>query len=402
MDQSPTSLLLISSDDAVSLDVQSALADDGMINVVTKSGTLAQMNGSAASIAKMYDIVVFTTDPDDPDELKAIEDLSANRASNAVFFALTDDDLPLSKVRKLSRCGVDDIMPKGALREELRPQIATWKQRRDAMLPAVWAGPQKKGRIITVAQARGGVGSTTVAVNLADQLLEPTGFRKKHNKHSVVIVDLDFQFGTVGTMLDVDANDGLIQLAMDGFVPTRDYVEQCIVTVDSGLAVLPAPSKFGPLEALKVAQVEAILTVLQESYDYVVVDLPRALVSWLEPILAKSDEVILVTDVTVPSVRAARKLMDFFLAEQPGLTIEIVVNFEKKPVLLASHHREAAKLLAHDFSYWLPRNDRAARETVDRGCPLSRAAPHSDLAKSMRKLARATIRKFESPQTTRV
>jgi len=402
MDQSPTTLLLISNDEAIALEVQNAFANDGSINVVTKSGTLAQMNGSAAPIAKMHDIVIFTTDPDDPDELKAIEDLSANRASNAVFFALTDDDLPLSKVRMLSRCGVDDVMPKTALKDELGPQIANWKMRRNAMLPAVWTGTPKKGRIITVAQARGGVGSTTVAVNLADQLLEPTGFRKKRNKHSVVIVDLDFQFGTVGTMLDVEANDGLIQLAMDGYVPSKDYVEQCIVTTGNGLAVLPAPARFGPLESLKGEQVDAILTILQESYDYVVVDLPRALVSWLEPILAKSDEVMLVTDVTVPSVRASRKLMDFFMGEQPSLNIEIVVNFEKKPVILASHHREAARLLEHEFAYWLPRNDRAARETVDRGCPLSRVAPRSDLAKSMRKLARGTIRKFESVQAARV
>lgn len=401
MDQSPTTLLLISNDDAISHEVQTALAKDGSINVVTKSSTLSQMNGSAAPMAKMHDIVIFTTDPDDPDELKAIEDLSANRASNAVFFALTDDDLPLSKVRRLSRCGVDDVMPKSSLKDELAEQIATWKQRRDAKLPALWTGTTQKGRIITVAQARGGVGSTTVAVNLADQLREPVGLRKKHNKHSVVVVDLDFQFGTVGTMLDVEANDGLIQLAMDGFVPNKDYVEQCIVTIDNGLAVLPAPSRFGPLESLKAEQVDAILSVLQESYDYVVVDLPRALVSWLEPILAKSDEVLLVTDVTVPSVRASRKLMDFFMGEQPGLNIEIVVNFEKKPVIMASHHREAAKLLEHEFSYWLPRNDRAARETVDRGCPLSRVAPRSDLAKSMKRLARGTIRKFESAQPAR-
>jgi Flp pilus assembly CpaE family ATPase len=394
MDQSLTSLLVISDDEALSSEIEAIFTPQDGFRVTVRNSTVSRLNGSAHPLANQHDVVVFTADTEDPNEIEAIRALSKTRAANSILFALTDDDLPLSKARQLSRCGVDDVVPRSAVTKDLMELVDDWESRRDSRLPALWAGPVKQGKVITVAQARGGVGSTTVAVNLADQLLETTGFRHKTNRNSVIVVDLDFQFGTVGSLLDVGESDGLLQLAVDGFIPQRDYIEQCVTKLKSGLAVLPAPTRFGPLESLKSEQVAAIIDTLRSSYDYVIVDLPRALVGWLDPILAKSDEMMLVTDVTVPSVRAARRLIDFFLAEHPSLDIEIVVNFEKKPVISASHHREAARILERDFRHWLPRNERAARETLDRGQPLSAVAPRSDLARSIRRLARGTIEKL--------
>ena len=392
-----TSLLLISDDETLSSSVTAALSGVFGIKITQENTTVGRMNGSASRIAAEHEVVIFKANPDDPEELSAIRAMSDRRAANAVLFALTDEDLPLSKVRALSRCGVDDVLPRDSIPDELVSQISNWRVRQDAMLPAIWVGERHEGRIITVAQARGGVGSTTVAVNLADQLLMPKGHFKKENSNKVAIVDLDFQFGTVGVLLDVPANEGLMQLAMDGFVPKKDYLEQCITTLDSGLGVITAPARFGPLEALTIEQVDALLDNLRSMYDYVIVDLPRALVQWLEPILKRSDELLLVTDVTVPSVNASKRLMDFFLQENPGLAIDVVVNFERKPVFQASHHREASKILQRNLEHWIPRNDRATRETLDRGKPLSVVAPRSDVAKAVRKLAFDVSKKLAKP-----
>lgn len=399
MTTSRTSLLLISDEEALSSSVMDALSGVADIRITHESSSVAKLNGSASRIASEHDVVVFKVNPNDPEELTAIRDMAQRRAMNAMFFALTEDDLPLSKVRELSRCGVDDVLPRDALAEELGAQIANWRLRQNAMLPAIWTGERHEGKIITVAQARGGVGSTTVAVNLADQLRMPKGRFKKANTNKVAIVDLDFQFGTVSVLLDVPANDGLMQLAIEGFLPKRDYLEQCITTIDSGLAVLTAPSRFGPLESLTVDQVDTILETLKTMYDYVIIDLPRALVQWLDPVLRRSDELLLVTDVTVPSVNASRRLMDFFLSENPALDIDVIVNFERKPMFLSSHHREAEKILQRSLKHWIPRNDRTARETLDRGKPLSVIAPRSDVAKSMRGLAVDVTRKLTQPQS---
>jgi pilus assembly protein CpaE len=179
-------------------------------------------------------------------------------------------------------------------------------------------------------------------------------------------------------------------MAMDGTMPDAAFVEAAIVTSEDGLSILTAPSRYGPLNALKSAQVAALLDTLRKSHDYIIVDLPPALVEWIEPVLARSDRLMLATDVTVPSVRATRKLMDFFLAEHPDLAIQLVAVHEKKPLILGSHHRAAMELLERGFDYWLPTDKRAARDALDRGKPLMSVSPRSALAKAVAKVALAT------------
>jgi pilus assembly protein CpaE len=177
---------------------------------------------------------------------------------------------------------------------------------------------------------------------------------------------------------------------MEGTMPDAAFVESASVKSESGLTILTAPSRYGPLNAIKPEQIAALLDALRKSHDYIVVDMPPALVDWIEPVLSRADRLMLGTDVTVPSVRATRKLMDFFLAEHPSLAIEIIAVNEKKPMILGSHHRAAMELLERKFDHWLPHDRRAARDALDRGKPLSLVSPRSSLAKAMSKVACAT------------
>ncbi len=93
----------------------------------------------------------------------------------------------------------------------------------------------------------------------------------------------------------------------------------------------------------------------------------------------------------MPSIRQARRLIDFYTEENLDLNVEIVINNEKKPVIKARHHIEASRILERPFVHWLPEDPKAAREATDRGQPLSMAAKRSALAKSIIKLGRATV-----------
>jgi pilus assembly protein CpaE len=188
----------------------------------------------------------------------------------------------------------------------------------------------------------------------------------------------------------VPETDALWRMAMDGTMPDAAFVEQATVKTDGGLSVLTAPMRYGPLNSIKPEQIASLLDVLRKTHDYVIVDLPHALVDWIEPILARSDRLMLATDVTVPGVRATRKLMDFFLAEHPDLTIELVALQEKKPMVLGSHHKAAMELLERKFNHWVPCDRRAARDALDRGKPLSETSPRSPLAKAIARIAKGT------------
>ena len=388
-----TSILLISADDAVTEAVTAAASNLPKVKINSEKMSVARMNGAAVKMASENDIVVFATDPDNEDDLAAIKTLNKKRQENSIFLALTGEDIPLSRARALSDAGADDVLPFPMPVDELTKQIGKWMEK---IVVAKGGGGGKEGAVIAVAQARGGIGSTTVAVNLADQLMIPRSRFRKEAGNSVAIVDLDLQFGAVGDFLEVEPSDGLMQLATGGMMPDAMWVSQSMSTTSSGLDVMTAPREFVPLDAINGPQIEALIDTLRKSHDYVVVDLPRALTSWIEPVVAAADQIIIVTDTTVPSIRASRRLIDFFLSDNPGLNIELVINHEKKPLVQGHHHKEAAKVLELKFEHWLPHDPKAARNAVDYGKPLSEVSARSDLSKAIANLAKATAKKMPS------
>lgn len=392
------SILLISSEKDISDAVGNALGSIEDVDLKREDSSVAKLNGTAVQMAADHDIVIFATDPSNSADLSAIEVLTGQRKPDTVYLALTDGDLPLSKARALTRAGVDDVLPYSGVHDELIEQVNEWLAKKRAALEKKYADTASLGKVIAVQQARGGIGSTTVSVNLADQLLERKGAFKKEASNRVVIVDLDLQFGTVGDFLDIDEQEGLLQLAVENFLPDVHWIEQSLVRLPTGLAVLAAPQKFAPLDALEPKQIEVLIAALKSMFDYVVIDMPRALVGWIEPVLEATDKLLIVTDMTVPSVRAARRLQEFVLADNAQMNIEVVVNREKKPMMLREHHREAAKALDARFNHWIADDDKAARAAVDFGKPVSEVAARSDLAKGISNLAKAIVTELPKDQ----
>ncbi|MDI3334887.1 AAA family ATPase [Defluviimonas aestuarii] len=382
------SMLVIAAGSEVADAIVNAFSGEHDLRIDTKDTTLAQMNGKAIRAMADYDVIMFQASPDDSSDIEAIQTLVSNRSNETTLVALADGDISLSKARALSNAGVDEVLPLPKGDGEIDAQMLRLSRKKAARHSG---GAVHQGCLIAVAQARGGVGSTTVAVNLADQLCLGKGRFSRGTKPKVALVDLDLQFGTIGSFLDLGEQDALLQLAMDGKVPDATFLTQSMVDLPSGLSVLAAPSSFAPLDSLRSDQVAAIIDTLRESYDFVVVDMPRALVGWIEPIVQRADEMMVVTDMSVSSVRHCRRLIDFFTQDNLSLPVQVVVNHQHKPLMQTRLHREAAKVLDRKLEHWLPHDPRAACGAADRGKPLSVAAPRSPLGKAMSRLARATL-----------
>ncbi len=390
-----TSILLISADDAVAEAVQSAVSSLPKVTINSEKSSVAKMNGAVVDLAAQNDIVVFATDPSNEDDLSAIAKLTQKRQDGSIFLALTDEDIPLSKARALTDAGADDVLPFPMPKDELSKQLKKWMER---SFSSKGVSTGKEGAIIAVAQARGGIGSTTLAVNLADQLMTRKGRFKKTADNSVAILDFDLQFGAVGDFLDVEASEGMMQLATSGLMPDMVWAAQSLTTTADGLDVLTAPPDFVPMDAITGLQIDSLLDAIRRTHDFVVIDMPRAITSWIEPVISSADQMIMVTDTTVPSIRATHRLIDFYLADNPGMDVEVVINHEKKPMMLAQHHKEAAKVLERKFEHWLPHDAKAARNAVDYGKPLSEVAGRSDLTKAITNLAKSVGKKASSAQ----
>ncbi|MBF9028949.1 hypothetical protein HKCCE3408_00955 [Rhodobacterales bacterium HKCCE3408] len=352
-----------------------------------KQETFTGMNGTAAKLAAQHNFILFDWDHEDPGSLDAARDMCERRAAGSKFVALASEDISLSKSRELARVGVDEVMPRSALKEEVIPHLKAWRDNLNLQLPSVWTHGAFEGKVIIVSKARGGVGASLLAANLANELLGTRSTRRKDRSNTVALVDLDLQFGNLASLMDVAENDAMWQIAMEDLMPDSVFMEQALVKSRAGVSVLTAPTRFGPLGALTAEQIGATLDTLKLSHDYVVVDMPGALVEWIDPVLSRASMMLLATDVTVPSVRSARKLLDFYLSEHPGLNIELVATRETKPLVQRSHHRAAASLLKKPFEHWLPDDPKLARTALDRGESFSAIAPRAKLSKSVRLLA---------------
>ncbi|MGB8623334.1 MAG: P-loop NTPase, partial [Paracoccaceae bacterium] len=243
------------------------------------------------------------------------------------------------------------------------------------------------GQVIAVAQARGGIGATTVATNLACALVgRSTMFRKVERKR-VALLDFDLQFGNANVYLDLEDNQGFLDLMRAGEMPDSAFVGGILQRHSSGLDLLCAPKQLVPLTTVRAEVIAALLDLLCADHDYVVVDLPRAMVDWIEPVLQRAARLALVTDTSVPCIRQARRMVDFLREDFMGLPVDFIVNREKKPMIKSDHHREAEKVLQTKLTHWLPDNPRLARAAVDLGRPVVEMKPGSDLAKALTGLA---------------
>jgi pilus assembly protein CpaE len=383
MGQNDKDIVLVSDDLQFSDRMGAILGRQPGLSVTKCNASLAKMNGKATELARVSELIIFKATPDAADEVEALRALTAS-GGNARILAVSDSSIPFGLAHSLLRAGVSEVVPDTIEDAELAKVVNRLSMPRRLTLSAQ---EQREGQVIAISKARGGIGATTLAVNLADQLC---GKKKRFGKseiRKVVLVDLDLQFGAVAGFLDLPTNEALYSIARDRIEPDSVFLQQSIVTTPTGLAVLAAPEGFMPLNALQPEQVRFLINRLRQMYDFVVIDLPQAMVDWLTPVLEAASHVLIVSGTSVPFVQQTRRLIDFFKDQNPSLRIEVIVGQEKKPMIRSRRHAEAAKALQTEFNHWLPHDPKTAEEAMDRGRPLSETASGSPLSKEIAQIA---------------
>lgn len=158
-------------------------------------------------------------------------------------------------------------------------------------------------KVIAVMGARGGVGSTTVAINLAAILAEQT---RKH----VALVDLDPQEGSVALALDIEPSRGLRDVLEKPDRIDALFLDRVMAKVGSHLSVLSAEESLAEKLAINEHAAEPLLRELREKYDYVVLDVPRHMNHFIHTCLKQAEHPILVTELSLLCLRDTLRLQD--------------------------------------------------------------------------------------------
>lgn len=395
----PTRTLVISDTSGTAERVAKALAQDTSLTVSHRETSLADLARVPSVDIATTDLIIFDIRVGAADDLEAMQALREMGHGGLKFLGVTAQTLTLATARTLMDAGLDEVIPMTSI-APAPSHPATVEQ------PAQPSAPRHgrdlhNGLIIAMCSARGGVGATTTALNIATQLARPQKSEIQEKAPRVAVIDLDIQNGVLGASLDLDDEGEVMEWLRSEAAPGEEFIPRTLKTFDAGgFDVMPAPMAFAPLDILNSDMLAALLDDLRLAYDYVILDLPRAVCEWIDAVLTRADRFVILTDHSVHTLRQTRRLIETFSDEHPSLPIEVVVSKDAKTNNTTAALKEAETFLDRRIAHWIPRDDKSARRAADAGVPILVHRPRSPIAKALTPIV-ATLKDAQSSNTRR-
>jgi len=363
------------------------LKDLADLEIVQKAPTLASAIAAMDEITTPSPFLVVVDLGQDPDDaLRGAEEL--NSARSDCHIVMTSADKTPEIVLRAFRAGAEEFFTQPFDKDEILEavhRLAGKVQQR--------ATAERAGQIITVFSSKGGVGTTTLATNLAVAIQT-----HPHRPQSVCVVDLDLQFGSISTFFNIAAPYNIIDLAMHMDRADALFLESALGKHGSGVRVLSettAPAD--PNQAPTVA-VEQILELLTHSFDFVIVDCCDQINDLSVMAFQKSSLMLMVMVMDIPSLQGTHKAMSALdrLNIPPG-KLRLIINRYVKNKFFKSE--SVTKVLGTQPFWMLPEDRLLTTTALNQGLSVIETKPKSALAKSYRGLGEAVVESL-TPETT--
>lgn len=341
--------------------------------------------------ASDLEFVAIAIDQDDEDNLGELAELiKAAVEKKITVFVIAEEVSPIA-LHQLLKLGAAEFvpypLPDGALHDALE------RMRTAAQAPVIPmnadgqplnAKGDKDGVVFPVHGLAGGVGTTTLAANLAWELANTD------ENLRVCLLDLDFQFGSVATYLDLPRRESVYELLQDTETMDRDSFMQALLTFKEKLFVLTAPSELLPLDIVGSEDIERIIELARTNFDYVVIDMPSTITSWTETILHASHVYFAMTELDMRSANNTLRLLRALKGEElPYEKLRYVLNRAPKFTDLTGKSRvkRMAESLDIQIEVLMPDGGAQVTQANDHGIPLEEVAAKNVLRKEIQKLA---------------
>jgi len=349
--------MLLGMDDAQLADLRGALKD--VANVV-RSSTPAEL------IADEYRAVnpgaaIVAVRPDTPQRFGLIHNISAAGGIVIVVSESKDHELILRSMRSGAREFVLD-----SDHEELRLAVRTHAK--------VTYGGGEIGQVVTIFGAKGGVGATAIATNLAGAM--------QRRSLRVCLVDLDLYLGDVLAFLDIPGSYSITDVLANMSRLDRDLLATSVTKHRSGVSVLAQSSKVEEAEQIKGPDITALLEFLRRNYDFVIVDGVRGFDELSLAALDGSQHVFMTLTQDVPAVRNGQRCLELFgrLQYDQG-RIKLLLNRYQKASKISIE--VVGETLGQPLTHTISNDFLLLIDAINRGVLLTEVAPRAKITQDI-------------------
>jgi pilus assembly protein CpaE len=313
-----------------------------------------ELSGAAAAVVQV--------DADSATSIKRFQKLA--QAVHTPLIAACYEP-PLALVRSLIKAGAHDVIPLPLSPDELEATLAPI---RDELVKREKQAIASHAKLVSVIKSVGGVGATALLGQLAIR------FAQQETAHSreACLIDLDMQFGDVAFQLGLQPKLSLADLLEAGARLDGDLVRATATEHPSGLKVIAAPTDMMPLEGMPSDHILQIVDIATREFGTVFVDLPANWTNWSLSLVARSDLVMLVTELTVAGVNRARRQLNLLNSQDlSNLDVRVVVNRFDKTLAKTVRPADVSNALGRNIAYTVTNDFALMRAAIDRGVPIN-------------------------------
>lgn len=342
--------------------------------------------------ADHLEFIALAIDDIDEESLDQLTDIITEARNRNIRTLLIAEDVTPASLHHLLRHGADEFipypLPPGELQaaiDKIRARNSAPDPQKAAQVKLTTSDDSREGVLIAVHGLAGGTGATTLAANLGWELATIS-----QTPPSVCLLDLDLQFGSLSTYLDLPRPDSVFELITDTESMDSESFGQALQTYEDKMHVLTAPADIIPLDLIGPEDVERVLETARKHYDYVIVDMPSTLVQWSEVVLQSAHVYFATLEIDMRSAQNAMRLKRALQAEDlPFDKLRYVMNRAPKFTDLSGKSRvkRLAESLGISIDLHLPDGGRQVMQAADHGQPLGMATPKNPLRKEISKLA---------------
>ena len=321
------------------------------------------------------DIGLVAMDSDPDRAIQLVSQLAAQAPNFTLLVSSSSNDGRL--ILQSMRAGAKEFLTEPVKAEDLAAALQRVKQQSGQR-----NSTQRGCRVIAVAGATGGVGTTSIAVNLACALAAEEG-------HSVVLVDLDVALGDADVFLDTIPEYTLADVAQNVARLDLTLLKKSLTKHSSGIHLLPRPVQLEDARLITPESLQRVIGLLKTSFTHIVLDTSKSFGPLDMQAFQMADEVLMVTQLDLPCLRnVVRLMMSFDEDAVLRSKVKIVVNRAGQDIGQISL-KKAQETIGREIFWQLPNDYRTMVEVRNNGVPLLEQAPKAAITQSIISLAAA-------------